>query len=114
MIYPPGGHRGGGVRPTLLRALTLMTGSVAADSNEQLPKTASLRQEVLPLSCRKCSGATPCLTNLCVFTDLHFKMIFCFSLFKPSAGDLKYAAACLTSGDGVFSEASSPPPWRQM
>lgn len=70
MIYPPTprGPQGGGFRPTLLGAL--MTGSIAADSNEQLPMSASLRQEVLPLSCRKCSGPRRAL-HICVYLSIY-------------------------------------------
>lgn len=59
-----------GVRPTLLRALALMTGNVAADSNEQLPETASLQQEECPYRAAVAAGE-PCISKLFVFMGSH-------------------------------------------
>lgn len=72
-----------GVRPTLLRALTLMTGNVAADSNEQLPKTASLQQEECPYHAGVAAGES-CIAKLFVFMGPHFKILFVFlPIFGP-------------------------------
>lgn len=88
-----------GVRPTLLRALTLMTGNVAADSNEQLPETASLQQEECPYHAAVAAGE-PCIAKLFVFMGPHLKSCLFFSLFLAPVAAINYAEFSVSSNKG--------------
>lgn len=77
MLYPRG------VRPTLLRALTLMTGNVAADSNEQLPETASLQQEECPYHAGVAAGE-PCIAKtVCIYGSTLETLFVFLPIFGP-------------------------------
>lgn len=84
MLYP------GGSGPPFLRALTLMTGNVAADSNEQLPETASLQQEECPYHAGVAAGE-PCVAKLFVFMGPRLKSCLFFSLFLAPVAAINYA-----------------------